>query len=288
MKPNLVKANQALLSGDRDGVLRFLRNEPETPEVIWLRAHSVLADDERQSLLLQLVEGDSIYSKLAREYMDREREFEEKLSEPPDYQFWKQPTWAKRIEKMRAYRLWGIGGVVLIVMIIIGAFINQSLQTQYQEEYKIVQATQTAAAIYGQTIANYTAGQLSVIKVEDPTTRGVTRGDTQDDQFVPSNPAVGSRFVAVQLNFSCNIALCESPPEAIVNLLLANGNVVSYASSSRPFLIEQPINSLPRISQGRSAQIWFVFEVSNVTSPLALQIISEGQEAPTYIAWPSR
>jgi len=288
MKNILEKANQALLEGDRDGVLHLLRDEPETPEVIWLRANSVLSNEERLNLLNQLTEGESIYSRLAREYLEREKKLEQQLQEPPDYQFWKQPTWAKRLEKMRAYRIWGFGAVMLIIMIVFGSLLNRSVQDQYQQEYLIVQATQTAAAVYGQTIAKYASGTLSALKTEDPTTQRVTFGQTQDDQFILATPAAGARFVAVQLNFFCDIALCASPPEATINLLLANGQIVSYNSSSKPFLIEQPIDSLPRISQGQFAPIWFVFEVPKTSSPLALQIISEEQEVPQYISWPLR
>jgi len=84
MKDNLQKANESLLEGDRDGVLEVLQNEPEIPEVIWLRANSVLLDKERLNLLRQLAEGDSRYVQTAREFLERELKFEKELSEPPD------------------------------------------------------------------------------------------------------------------------------------------------------------------------------------------------------------
>ncbi len=289
MKEKLTKANQALLEGDRDEVLRLLHSVSETTEVLWLRAHAVATDEERHELLSQLVEvGDKSYSKLAAEILDREKRFSDELLEPADYQFWKQPTWAKRIEKMRAFRIWVFGAALLLIMVLIGSFLNNSNEAQYQQEVLSVQATQTASAGFNQPVVKYSSGTMTIVKVEDPTPHSVTFGETQDDQFISSTPAAGARFVAVQVNFSCDVALCPTPPEAAVNLVLTNDQILSYESSARPFLIEQPFNSLPRISLGKFIQIWFVFDVPNSATPKALQIISKEQEAPQYLAWPVR
>lgn len=289
MKEKLTKANQALLEGDRDEVLRLLRSVSETTEALWLRAHAATTDEERHELLSRLVDvGDRPYSKLAAEILDREKRFSDQLLEPADYQFWKQPTWAKRFEKMRVFQIWFFGAALLLVMFLIGSFLNKSNETRYQQEFLAVQATQTASAGFSQPVAKYSSGKMTIVKVEDPTPRGVTFGDTQNDQFVSNAPAAGARFVAVQVNFSCEVALCPTPPEATVNLVLTNDQILSYESSARPFLIEQPINSLSRISLGKFIQIWFVFEVPNSATPRMLQVVSKEQEAPQYIAWPIR
>jgi hypothetical protein len=289
MKEKLWKANQALLEGDRDEVLHLLRSESETTEVLWLRAHAAATEEERHELLSRLLEvGDGAYSKLTAAILEREKRFSEELLEPADYQFWKQPTWAKRFEKMRAFRVWFFGAALLLVMVLIGSFLNKSNETQYQQEVLAVQATQTASAAFSQQAAQYSSGKMTIVTVEDPTTRGVTFGETQNDQFIPVTPADGARFVAVQVNFSCDVALCPTPPEAAVNLVLTNDQILSYELSARPFLIEQPFNSLPRISLGKFIQIWFVFDVPNSATPRALQIISKEEEAPQYIAWPVR
>lgn len=289
MRENLTKANQALLEGDRDEVLHLLRSESETTEVLWLRAHAAATDEERHELLSRLPEvGDGAYSKLAAAILDREKRFSDELLEPADYQFWKQPTWAKRFEKMRAFRVWFFGAALLLVMVLIGSFLNKSNEAKYQQEVLAVQATQTASAEFSQSAAQYSSGKMTIVRVEDPTIRGVTFGETQNDQFILSTPATGARFVAVQVSFSCDVALCPTPPEAAVNLVLANNQILSYESSARPFLIEQPFNSLPRISLGNFTQIWFVFEVPNSATPKALQIISKEEEVPQYIAWPVR
>jgi hypothetical protein len=289
MKETLQKANQALLDGDRDNVLHLLRSESETTEVLWLRAHAATTEEERHELLSLLVEsGEGVYIKLASAIMEREARFANQLSEPPDYQFWKQPTWGKRLEKIRAFRVWFYGAILLVVVITFGAILNKSNEEQYTQEYLAVQSTQTASALFSQQIAKYSSGTLSIIKVEDPTMQGVTFGDSQGDQFFPIAPAEGARFVAVQLSFSCASALCPNPPEATVNLVLTNNQVLSYDSSPRPFLIEQPLNALPRIAQGQFVQIWFVFDVPKSATPKALQVISGEQEEPQYIVWPIR
>jgi hypothetical protein len=289
MKENLKKANQALLDGDRDEVLHLLHSESETTEVLWLRAHAAATDEDRHELLSRLLNmGDGPYSKLTATILDREKRFSDELLEPADYQFWKQPTWAKRFDKMRAFRVWFFGAALLLVMVLIGSFLNKSNESQYQQEVLAVQATQTASAVFSKQAAQYSSGKMTIVTVEDPTTREVTFGEVQNDQFIPVSPADGARFVAVQVNFSCDVALCPTPPEAAVNLVLTNDQILSYESSARPFLIEQPLNSLPRISLGKFIQIWFVFDVPNSATPRALQIISKEEEAPQYIAWPVR
>ena len=202
MKEILEKANQALLEGDRDGVLRLLQNERDTADVIWLRANSVLSDGERMSLLSQLTNGNSPYANLARDFLSREQKFEWQLSEPPDYQFWKQRTWAKRLEKMLAYKMWVVGGIVLIFLGIFGLIVNGRYEQGYQQQVIAVQSTQTAQAfIAGNPIAVYPEGSISIISVEDPTTRPVSYGQMQDDKYIAGEPPKGARFVAVQINF---------------------------------------------------------------------------------------
>ena len=294
MNDNLKKANQSLLEGDRDGVLDLLRNEPETPEIVWLRAHSVLSDDERIQLLSQLANGTSTYSDLAAQFLEREKKFEKELSEPPDYQFWKQPTWEKRIEKMKAYRLWVVGGILLLVLGIVGAVINSKYDAQFNAQVATVQAEQTAqAALAGKSFAKYAEGIVSIIDVEDPVdmiNRPVTFGETLDEKFKPAEPAKGARFVAVLIGFQCTKAICSSPPEAELGLLLADGTntpLVNY--SSHPFFIDEPPSpEKDRLSNGRSTKIWFVFEVPRITSPQSLIVLAPNLEKPLFVAWPVR
>jgi hypothetical protein len=293
MIDNLKKANQSLLEGDRDGALDLLRNEPEIPEVVWLRAHSILSDDERIQLLSQLANGDSPYADLARQYLEREKKFEKELSEPPDYQFWKQPTWGERIEKMKAYRLWVVGGILLLVLGIIGSIVNSKYDTQFDTQVATAQAEQTAqAALGGKSFAQYAEGIVSIIDTKDPVdtvNRPVTFGEQLDEKFKPAEPAKGARFVAVLISFQCTMAICSSPPEAELGLLLADGTSTPFVSySSHPFFIDEPPSpEKDRLSNGRSTKIWFVFEVPRITSPQSLTIIAPNLEKPLFVAWPA-
>ncbi len=294
MKDNLQKANQSLLEGDRDGVLDLLRHEPESSEVIWLRAHSKLSDDERLQLLSQLVNGDSPFSDLARQFVQREKKIEEELSEPPDYQFWKQPTWKKRIEKMKIFRLWIAGGIFLLVLGSIGTVINSKYEAQFSAQTAAVQAEQTAQAVLtGQSSAKYAEGIVSIIDKEDLVDierRPVTFGETLDEKYKPAQPAKGARFVAILIYFQCTMAICENPPEADLGLLLADGTntpMVNYAD--HPFFIDSPSNpEQDRLSNGQSIKIWFVFEVPRITSPKSLIIQPPNSEKPQFVAWPVR
>lgn len=288
MKETLKKANEALLEGDRDGVLELLRYESDTPEVLWLRANAVLDDDERIALLQDLADGYSQYQPLASEFLKRERDYQVQLDEPPDHFFWKQPTWEKRLEKMRAQWVWVLGIIVLLVMGISLLNFEAQRRDAFQTDILIAQATQTEEARFlGQTVVEYNAGRLSIVSVEDPTTQNVTFGRSENSQYILATPAAGSRFVVVEFNFFCNQALCDQAPHANLVLNLNNGSSVAY-SSSAPFLAQYPPDSLPRISQGQQAKVWYVFEVPKGVSPKSVGVLVEGRDDPLFLSWPAR
>lgn len=293
MNDNLKKANQSLLEGDRDGVLDLLRNEPETPEVMWLRANSVLPDDERQYLLRKLADEDSRYSRLAREFLDREIKSQTELDEPPDYKFWLQPNYQKRIEKMHEFRMWIIGGILLLFLGVFGIVININYESEYDRQVESVRATQTAQTFFdGKQFAQYRDGTLSIIDVIDPVDtldRPVTFGDTLDDKFRPMTPAEGARFVAVLINFQCTMPICNEPPEADLALMLADDKPTAPSNySSRLFFIDEPPSEFDRIASGKSIKLWFVFEVPRITSPKALLILVPDLQEPLIVSWPVR
>lgn len=293
MKSNLEKANQALLDGDRDGVLRLLRNESETPEVIWLRANSVLSDEERLRLFKKLTNGDSRYAPLAQEVLNREANFQAELDEPPDYKFWLQPSYQKRMEKMREYRMWVFGGVLLLVVGIFGVIININYESDYDKQVAEVRATQTAQAFFaGKQFAQYAEGTLSIISVINDVNmqdRPVTAGDTADDQFKPLTPAEGAHFVAVQINFQCVMPVCNEPPQASLALLLSDDKVTQPSDySSHLFFIDEPPSEADRIASGRSVKLWFVFEAPRTTSPKALLVFAPNEQEPQIVSWPIR
>jgi hypothetical protein len=294
MKETLRKANQSLLEGDRDGVLELLGDESASSDVIWLRANSVKSSEERLSLLSQLVDGGSQYSQLAEDVLAREHEFERQLKEPPDYQFWKQPTWAKRLEKMRIYRMWVFGGVLLVVFGIIGTVINSRSEAQFREEVAAVQATQTAQAYFsGSQFAQYDEGIVSIVRVQDPvdtSSRPVTAGNISDGQYVTIQPANGARFVAVYVNFQCLKNTCSNPPEAQLGLLLQDRRTTDfYSYASHYFFVDEPPDPIQdRLANERIINLWFVFEVSRNTSPTALLVVPDSGGEPLIVSWPVR
>lgn len=293
MKSNLEKANQALLDGDRDGVLRLLRNESETPEVIWLRANSILSNEERLRLLEAVARGDSRYAPLAEETLNREAKFQSELDEPPDYKFWAQPNYKKRMEKMREYRLWIFGGILLIVTGIFGVIININYESAYEKQVANVRATQTAQAFFaGKQFAQYAEGSLSIVNVMndvDAQERPVTAGDTADDQFKPLTPAEGAHFIAVQVSFQCTMPVCNEPPQASLALLLSDDKVTQPSDySSHLFFIDEPPSESDRIASGRSVKLWFVFEAPRTTSPKALLVFAPNEQEPQIVSWPVR
>ena len=288
MNEVLKKANEALLEGDRDGVLDLLRYESDTPEVLWLRANAVLDDNERIALLQDLADGYSQYAQLASEYLQRELDYQVQLDEPPDHYFWKQPTWEKRLEKMRAQWVWILGAVVLLVMGISLLRFEAQRQETFQAEVAAVETAQAQASLLaGKTVVDYAAGQLSIVDYEDGTNKGVTLGERASDQYVLATPAAGARFVAVEFNFTCKLALCEQPPHANLSLILTDDTSVSY-SSSRPFLVDHPPGNVPRVSKGQQAKVWYVFEVPKGVSIKSVAVIAENQDNPLFLSWPVR
>lgn len=290
MKSNLEKANQALLDGDRDGVLRLLRNESETPEVIWLRANSVLSDEERLRLLETLAKGDSRYASLAEETLSREVKFQSELDEPPDYKFWLQPNYQKRKEKIREYRMWIIGGILLVVAGIFGIVININYESDYEKQVVSAQSTQTAQAfVAGKQFAQYADGTLSIVNVINDVNlqdRSVTAGDIVDDQFMAVTPAEGAHFVAVQINFQCAMPVCNEPPQASLALLLSDDKITQLSDySSHLFFIDEPPSDSDRIASGKSINLWFVFEVPRTSSPKALLVFAPNEQEPQIVSW---
>lgn len=284
MKSNIEAAHQAMLEGSRDEVLRLLEQSPATNEVLWLRAHASTTQESREQLL-QDVSGkhDDIFNPLAEQILDREADFARQLAEPPDYKFWKQPTWDGKLRKMKPFRLWLAGGILLLLFTLIGISYNTKSQTQEAETIASIKATQTAVAFSNQIIATYGAGRLQVLQIDYPTNRPVTFGETNNDAFVPVVPASGASFAAVKLQFFCMVALCANPPEAELQLLMTDGHVINYEGGARPFLIDQA--PMQRIAQGETTESWFVFEVPNNIQPDAILVVTGDSETPQRIKW---
>lgn len=284
MKSYIDVANQAMLEGNRDEVLRLLEGDSETDDALWLRAHAAISEEERYNLLQQLSnERVGPLSALAAEIVGREDEFANQLHEPPDYKFWKQPTWEGKLRKLRPFSMWLTGGLFLLFLSLIGISLNTKYQSQQDATVASIKSTQTAAAVFNQTVAVYAAGQLRILQIEHPTNRPVTFGEIENETPVIASPAAGASFTAIHFKFSCSLALCINPPEAEIRLLMMDGKEIGYSDSTRPFLIGQPPSQ--RIAQSQSTDFWYVFEVPNGSTPDAVLVFTGDNATPQFINW---
>jgi hypothetical protein len=281
MRKAVQKAHQAMLEGDRDAVLRHLEGLTDDGETLWLKAHAVESVEERLQLMGKVASSHHpTYGETAQQIMNREEYYQAQLAEPPDYQFWKQPTWRKKLDKLKKQTGWLIGALFIVVFIIVFLIVSRIsdrkneranlafLASQTSEVY--LMQTQTSIAYMSQVKVSYPAGSLEAIGLENPTQRPVTFGNTSNEAYIIAPPAVGSHFVAIKLKYTCLQALCSDLPQAEIILLLNGGGKVSYQSHSRPFLVEQP--TLPRLASNASAEIWVVFEVAIGSVPEALMV----------------
>lgn len=273
-----------MLEGNRDEVLRLLENSAKGHESTWLRAQAALKDEERYELLQNLISGeDPKFAALAAQTVRREDDFTRQLDEPPDYKFWKQPTWEGKLNKMRPFAMWLAGGLLLLIFATLGISVNTKYQVQQESTIASIKATQTAVAFYNQTVAVYPAGRLQIIEIEYPTSRQITFGEKENDVYIVATPAQGATFAAIHFRFECQLALCTNPPESELQVLLVDGHQVGYQSAARPFLVEQP--NMTRIAQGQSTDFWFVFEIPKGATPDAILVYSGESDIPQFINW---
>jgi hypothetical protein len=293
---SIKKANLALLEGDREEVLRLLSNKQPSNQVMWLRAHAAKDDEQRLALLRQIsAGGHPVYGQLARNILDRERQFESDLSKPAEYKFWTRHPWQGRLKFLIKNKFWFLGGFIGLVVLIIGINIALYLMAQSQAATVTVATTKTASAqltvqatprptpsvtplsASARGSVNYTVGKLSLVRIEFPTNRLITFSNYGDDRVV-ATPAAGARFAAVQVEFTCLKPICDNPPEAELGVLFSDGSSKDYRSGVRPVLIEQPV--MARISNNQSVQGWFVFEIPSKVTPTALRVITGDDSSP--------
>ena len=296
------QANSALLEGDREEVLRLLNNKQSSIQVMWLKAHSVKEDEQRLALLRQIsVSGHPVYGQLARNILDRERQFEGDLTKPAEYKFWTRQPWQGRLMFLLKNKFWFIGGFVALIVLLIGINIILSFVGQSQAATITLSATETASAqlavqatprptpsitplpVSARGSVNYGVGNLSLVRIEFPTSRLITFSNFGGDPIVAS-PAQGSQFMTIQVEFTCLQAICENPPEAELGILFSDGSYKDYRSDSRPTVIGQP--SMARISNNQSIQGWFVFEVPSKVTPVALRVITGDDSSVLELDFP--
>lgn len=276
MEESIYKAHIAMMDGDREKVLDLIKQESPSPEVLWLRAQSVIDPLLRLTLLNEVVNSDDpVYTPLARQILSRENEYKNQLDQPPDYQFWKKPGMKGKLSSFRRQKAWSLG---LLAITLISGLILFSLYLQNKGSLSIPSTTVsqqtprptpsiTPLPVNNRPRISYLQGDFSIIRVENPTYRKVLF-DNYSEGDESAVPALGAVFIAVQYEFLCRIAICEKPPEVPISLKLADGKVVTYMSSSQPVLADYPGTN--RIAMNQVVSGWLVFEIPNRADPVAL------------------
>lgn len=284
MEDYLVKANQALMEGDRDGALKFIEGCPPSVDVLWIRAQCVTNERERISLLEEIFNSEHPdYACLAGGILERERDFSTQLSQPPEYQFWKKPTWMERLQQLKKQRGWIIGiiGMLLMSVLVVGGLSISGKQAQLLS----LQATQTMQAVLALPTATlrltpsvtpipemgpviYPGGQFSIIRFERGTNRMVISAGSYGQQQA-AVPAAGAEFWAFEYKFICRKAVCDNPPEVEkVTLQLAGGG---ERDSTQFVLADFP--AAARVAEGIQTTGWLVFEVPQNASPEKFRLV---------------
>jgi hypothetical protein len=295
MEDFLIKANAALLEGDRDGALRILEGRPATVDILWLRAHCVTSDKERISLLKEIAQGEyPVYSRLAEEILDRDRKFSEQLSQPPEYQFWKKPTWQERIQQLRQQRGWilGILGTIVMSSLVISGMIisdkhdqqiafqaTQIMQATLSMPTATLRPTPTVTPIAAVGPISYPGGELSIIRFESDTDRKVVQaGSYQEDEV--ATPASGAVFWAFEYRFICRKAVCDNPPEVEKIILKLRGG--GEREAEQFVLADFP--AAERVADGVSTTGWLVFEIPERANPETF-ILMIDREQSVELQW---
>ena len=291
----ITKANEALLEGDRDGAIRLIDGRPSSVEVLWLRSQCVTSEKERESLLGEVFESNHpVYSPLSEEILEREKSFTDQLEQPPDYQFWKKPTWGERIQQLKQQRWWVLGISFLFVMTILmavslNAASRQNALAAFQatQTMKFALSLPTATIVLSPTVtripdvgpALYPNGQFSIIRFEKSTHRPVIQAGSYVNNG-PVQPAAGAVFWAFEYRFICREAVCNQPPEVEKIILELNGGGETAAGEF--VLAEFP--TVERIADGRSTTGWLVFEVPENIEPKTF-VLYYDQENTVELHW---
>lgn len=293
MNHRLQKAYQLLSEGDREAILQLLNQfHSSDDEVVWLRANAVKDDEERIQLLSQLAHSQSPYADNAADSVLREHQYKTEIEKPPEYQFWKQPTFKGKMERLKNKNLWFIWvGLVLVIITAIVSFMlliddgGQEIpdpallllaqQTQFAAVTPSPQLTPSITPLPpgNRPRGTFEPGQLSIIRVENPTNRPVVFGTLSSfETAILAEPARGSHFMAIELEFVCNLAICNAPPEAEIRLQLNNGNQIAYFGANKPILVEYP--TISRIAQKEVVTFWAVFEVPNTAAAQSIVLFT--------------
>lgn len=284
MHEKLISANIALFRGERAETMRMLdeleRDDPKTIQsyhsmVLWLRAHAQTDNAMRLQYLHELLAHtprEDYYNRLTREYLAEEDFYNEKL----------QPSsWFGTRQLL----------VVIAVVLVIGVLMAGVLNTGDVVTAVALNASPTPvptvvnpadlpdksrAIVADSFTARYIEGILQLLAIEDRSERVVYIEDG-----LLAEPVAGARFYAINMIFECRQGICNTPPQAELEILLNNG-------SSLPQRTDLSIAgqaSFEPIALGRATSSWVVFELPTLNQPTNLIIrpaSDNGIEAQVY------
>ncbi len=271
MHEKLISANIALFKGERAETIRMLdeleREHPETVHehrsmVMWLRAHSQTDGTVRLQYMHELLAHtprEDYYNRLTREYLAEEDFYADRL----------QPS-----QWFGTRQLLGVIAVVLVFGVLLAGILNtgdvgtaialNASPTPIPTVINPEDLPDNSRAIVADSFtARYVEGILQVLAVEDRSQRVVYIEDG-----LLAEPVAGARFYALSVVFECRQGICNTPPQAELDVLLNNGSVLTQ----RTDLTIAGQSQFEPIALGRSTASWVVFELPTLNQPTDLII----------------
>lgn len=276
MHEKLISANITLFKGERAETIRILdeleREQPQSIQehwsmVMWLRAHSQTENHLRLNYMHELLAhtpSDDYYHRLTRDYLADEDYYTKRL----------QPS-----QWIGTRQLIGIIAVVLVIGVLLAGVLNtgdvatavalNASPTPIPTVINPADLPDRSRAIVAESFtARYIQGILQVLAIEDRSERVVYIEDG-----LLAAPVAGARFYALSVVFECRQGICNTPPQADLEIRINNG-------STLPQRVDLAVAGQPAfepIALGRDTDSWVVFELPTLNKPTHL-IISPQSE----------
>lgn len=286
--PKLIQANIALFKGAPAEARRLLQeyiaeggdSAASAPMAMWLDAQAQTDRAERIRRLWSLVnsvEPDNDYARLARDYLRAEQVYEDTADRAPSrsrLMLLEVPLW-----KALVFAL--VGGLVTFVAMSV-LYSGRPAQVAAQPTAITQSPTpfnlpdRSRALVADSYTARYPQGILQVSAVEEESERVV---DEQSQTVV--TPVPGARFFALRMIFECRGGICDKPPESRLALRLDDGTLIE----PRAGMQIGGESTLQPIALGRTTAGWVVFEIPLVSPVEALVVspLKEGDFEPVSI-----
>lgn len=284
MNEKLISANIALLKGERAETIRLIEElQRENPQalyehqsmVMWLNAHAQNDNSTRLQRMHELIAQtppDDYYHQLTRDYLAEEDSYAGRL----------QPK-----RGLQAKQLLGVIAVVIVISILaVGALTRDeepvavaNRPTLTPEPTAIDPASlpdKSRAIVADSFTARYVQGILQVLAIEDRSERVVLIEDG-----TLATPVAGARFYALHVVFECRQGICNTPPQAELEIKLNNDTTLPV----RPDLTIAGQGLFEPIALGRDTSMWVVFELPTLNNPTQLLIRPQSTDpnVPTQI-----